>query len=250
MLCQIEFLGTKMHTGRLIDVVDEIEERLRRGLFTQHVVVNVAKLVNMQSDPVLKESVEACDIVNIDGMGIVWGCRSVGLDVPERVTGIDLFDALLHRASEKNYSVYLLGAREDVLNRVVKALGGRFPRLQIAGHHHGYFWGNEEAVVEDIARSGAKMLFVAITSPAKENFINRWRERLGVTFVMGVGGTFDVVAGAVKRAPLWMQRNGLEWLYRVYQEPRRMWRRYAVTNSKFALLMLGALSKRALGRRS
>ncbi|GGI98696.1 hypothetical protein GCM10007978_40640 [Shewanella hanedai] len=89
-----------------------------------------------------------------------------------------------------------------------------------------------------IRQSGAKLLFVAITSPKKENFINKWQDKLGVDFVMGVGGTFDVVAGKVKRAPLWMQKYGLEWLYRVIQEPGRMWKRYLVTNTKFAWLIL------------
>ena len=112
------------------------------------------------------------------------------------------------------------------------------PNLNIAGTHHGYFWDDEEAVVNRIKESGAKLLFVAITSPKKENFINKWQDKLGVNFVMGVGGTFDVVAGKVNRAPKWMQNAGLEWLYRVLQEPGRMWKRYLVTNSKFAWLLI------------
>jgi N-acetylglucosaminyldiphosphoundecaprenol N-acetyl-beta-D-mannosaminyltransferase len=114
----------------------------------------------------------------------------------------------------------------------------KHPGLKLAGYHHGYFWDDEEAVVEEIKQSGAKLLFVAITSPKKENFINRWQDRLGVNFVMGVGGTFDVVAGKVKRAPKWMQKAGLEWSYRVLQEPRRMFKRYLVTNSLFAKYLL------------
>ena len=112
--------------------------------------------------------------------------------------------------------------------------------LQLAGFHHGYFWEDENAVVTRIRESGARLLFVAITSPKKENFINRWRDRLGVDFVMGVGGTFDVVAGKVKRAPVWMQKSGLEWFYRVIQEPGRMWRRYLTTNLAFMLMVLKA----------
>ena len=111
------------------------------------------------------------------------------------------------------------------------------PELKIAGVHHGYFWQNEQEVVELIKQSGARLLFVAITSPKKENFINKWRDQLGVDFVMGVGGTFDVVAGKVNRAPVWMQNAGLEWFYRVLQEPGRMWKRYLLTNSTFAWLL-------------
>ncbi|MNR41476.1 putative N-acetylmannosaminyltransferase [compost metagenome] len=118
-----------------------------------------------------------------------------------------------------------------------------YPHLKVAGHHHGYFWDDEAAIVEKIRASGAQLLFVAITSPKKENFINRWQDQLGVNFVMGVGGTFDVVAGKVKRAPKWMQDCGLEWFYRIIQEPKRMWKRYFITNSKFAWLLLKAKLK-------
>ena len=110
----------------------------------------------------------------------------------------------------------------------------------LVGYHNGYFWDDEQAMVDRIRESKAQLLFVGITSPRKENFINRWRDQLGVTFVMGVGGTFDVAAGKVQRAPLWMQRWGMEWFYRVLQEPRRMWKRYLVTNVMFAWMVLKA----------
>jgi N-acetylglucosaminyldiphosphoundecaprenol N-acetyl-beta-D-mannosaminyltransferase len=192
----------------------------------------------MQKDPQLATSVRESDIINIDGMGVVLGARMLGHDVPERVTGIDLFYELLAMSARKGYSVYLLGAHDDVVNEAARRVKTLYPELKLAGYHHGYFWDDEEAMVNKVRASGAQLLFVAITSPKKENFINRWREQLGVTFVMGVGGTFDVVAGKVKRAPLWMQKSGLEWLFRVIQEPRRMWKRYLVTNSKFAWMLL------------
>jgi N-acetylglucosaminyldiphosphoundecaprenol N-acetyl-beta-D-mannosaminyltransferase len=192
----------------------------------------------MQKDPQLATSVRESDIINIDGMGVVLGARMLGHDVPERVTGIDLFYELLAMSARKGYSVYLLGAHDDVVNEAARRVKTLYPELKLAGYHHGYLWDDEEAMVNKVRASGAQLLFVAITSPKKENFINRWREQLGVTFVMGVGGTFDVVAGKVKRAPLWMQKSGLEWLFRVIQEPRRMWKRYLVTNSKFAWMLL------------
>ncbi len=234
----IWFMSVRMHAWTMRETVDEIFSRLKFGLFTQHVVVNAAKLINMERDKSLRESVECSDIINIDGMGIVWGARFLGYDVPERVAGVDLFYGLLTRAELEKEPVYLLGAKPDVVEKAVANLRVKFPALNIAGYHHGYFWDDEEAVVDDIAKSGAKLLFVAITSPKKENFINRWREKLGVKFVMGVGGTFDIAAGKSKRAPLFMQKHGLEWLYRLMQEPRRMWKRYLVTNTLFALKLL------------
>lgn len=214
-----------------------IKNRILKGIFTQHVVVNVAKLVHMQKDPELRASVSSCDIINIDGMGVVWGARFLGHKVPERVAGVDLFHELISMSAENGLSIYLLGATEEVVSKTASVVLSRYPSIKLSGYHHGYFWDDEEAVVEKVRESGAQLLFVAITSPKKENFINRWKEDLGVKFVMGVGGTFDVVSGKVKRAPVWMQRSGLEWLYRVIQEPGRMWKRYLSTNSEFAWML-------------
>ena len=237
---RIELFGCPMDIATMQETVNIIGDRIEARQFTQHVVVNVAKLVNMQTDSVLHSSVRACDIVNIDGMGVVWGARLLGHAVPERVAGVDLFDRLLQMAAARGLPVFLLGATDEVVARTAAVITLRHPELRIAGHHHGYFWDDEEGMVETIRKSGAKLLFVAITSPKKESFINRWQDRLGVDFVMGVGGTFDVVAGKVRRAPQWMQRHGLEWAYRVIQEPRRMWKRYFVTNNRFAVMLLRA----------
>ncbi len=235
---RIEFLGTPMDIATMDETVSFIENKLDKGEFLQHVVVNVAKIVNMQKDPVLAESVKACDVINIDGMGVVFGARFLGYDIPERVSGVDLFQELLKMSAKRDFPVFLLGATDDVVTTTSTKVKSLYPNLNVAGFNDGYFWDDEEAVVNKIRESGAKLLFVAITSPKKENFINKWQDKLGVDFVMGVGGTFDVVAGKVNRAPLWMQNAGLEWLYRVIQEPRRMWKRYLITNSKFALLLM------------
>lgn len=244
MTNRIEFMGVELDVLSMADTVAHIDQRIAARQFTQHVVVNVAKLVHMQSDVQLAESVRSCDLINIDGMGVVWGARFCGHVVPERVAGVDLFHALLALSANKGYPVFLLGATEDVVNETARRVQHLYPGLPLAGFHHGYFWDDEAAIVKHIKASGARLLFVAITSPKKENFINQWREQLGVDFVMGVGGTFDVVAGKVKRAPLWMQRAGLEWFYRVVQEPGRMWKRYLTTNSQFAWLLLKERFKR------
>ncbi len=234
---RIEVLGCPMDVATMDDTVDSIAERVEERHFTQHVVVNVAKVVDMQKNSVLDESVRSCNIINIDGMGVLWGARLLGYDIPERVAGVDLFYCLLQMSAQRGFPVFLLGAEEEIVIEARRRVEEIYPHLIVAGHHHGYFWEDEETVVDKIRISNARLLFVAITSPKKENFINKWKDQLGVDFVMGVGGTFDVVAGKVKRAPKWMQRIGLEWLYRVYQEPRRMWKRYLLTNSKFAWLL-------------
>jgi len=242
----INFLGLQMHTGSMNETVDSINQRISAHQFTQHVVINVAKTVNIRKNDTLKASIEACDIINIDGMGVVLGARLLGHKISERVAGVDLFGELLSLSAREGYPVFFLGSEDDVVTKTANKCKDKYPKLIIAGYHHGYFWDNEEAVVENIRNSGARLLFVAITSPKKENFINKWKGKLGVDFVMGVGGTFDVISGKVKRAPLWMQKYALEWLYRVIQEPRRMWKRYLITNSIFVWLLLKEKTKMLL----
>lgn len=235
---EISFLKSRMNAVSMAETISVIKESIQKGEFFQHVVVNVAKLVNMQQDKELFESVQACNLVNIDGQGVVLGARFCGYTIPERVAGVDLFHHLLDMSAKEKFPVFLLGAKPEVVEKTKQVVENQYIGLEVAGFHHGYFWDDEEIVVDKIRKSGAKLLFVAITSPKKENFINKWKDKLGVNFVMGVGGTFDVVSGKVKRAPVWMQEYGLEWLFRVIQEPRRMFIRYLVTNTKFLFLVI------------
>ena len=154
---------------------------------------------------------------------------------------------LVALAHDKGYKIYLLGAKQEVVQQVANTYKKQYNQDIVAGYRDGYFTTQQEPqVVEDIAASGAHMLFVAITSPIKENFLYKHRDILkGVHFIMGVGGSFDVVAGLTKRAPLWMQNAGLEWFYRFAQEPKRMWKRYLVGNSTFIYLVLKEKFKKA-----
>ena len=245
-LSTIHLFGIDMHAWSMSDTVTEIARRLDDGIFTQHVVVNVAKVVKLQKNVELRAAVEGCDIVNIDGAGIVLAGRLLGHKIPERVAGIDLFHHLLQFSAATGKRVYFLGAKSDVLEEAITRIRQDYPALTIAGAHHGYFWDDERGQVDRICASSADLLFVGITSPLKEQFIARWSEQLGVRFAMGVGGTFDVVAGRVRRAPMWMQKVGLEWLFRVVQEPRRMFFRYLTTNSRFAWMLLLEVFRRAV----
>jgi N-acetylglucosaminyldiphosphoundecaprenol N-acetyl-beta-D-mannosaminyltransferase len=171
--------------------------------------------------------------------------------VPERVAGIDLMVQLLGVCAQRGYRPYFLGARRDVLDHAIAVARQRWPGLEFAGSRDGYFRSEEEpAVVDEIRGSGADCLFIGMPTPRKERFLHQHRDRLGVPFIMGVGGSFDVLAGLVARAPAAMQRMGLEWLHRTLQEPRRMWRRYLATNIAFAGLLASAVVARALHRNS
>lgn len=231
-------MDTPMDSATMTETVAYIDEKIASNACLQHVGVNVAKIVNIQKNPTLKASVEACDLINIDGMGLVWGANLLGHQVPERVAGVDLFHELLKLSQEKNYSVFFLGAKQEVLEVMLNNVKKQYPKLLIAGAHHGYFWEDERAMVSQIKAAKAQLLFVAMSSPKKENFIHQWKFELGVNLIMGVGGTFDVVAGKVRRAPRWVQNLGMEWLFRVAQEPRRLAKRYFVTNLSFFWMVI------------
>ena len=216
------------------ETISEVEKIIARGVPTQHVVINANKVNLMNEDPELKRIVNECPLINADGISILWAAKVLGLPIKERVTGIDLFLNLVKVASEKGYKIYLFGAKEEVVRKVKKVFEEEYPTLQIVGYRNGYFTEEDEPeIVKNMAESGADMMFVAFSSPKKEYWINKYIDQLNIPFVMGVGGSFDVVAGVTERAPKWVQIRGFEWLYRLVQEPRRMWRRYVIGNAQF-----------------
>lgn len=240
-MARVGVLGCAVDAVTLQGAVARAEAAIARRETCQHVAVNAAKLVRYQRDPSLRQALDGCELATADGQAVVWAARILGQPLPERVTGIDLMDALLEVSAHKGYRVYLLGARASVLERAEAAIRTRFPRVEIAGRHHGYFGADEEErLVADIAAARPDILFVALETPAKELFLARHRGRLGIPFVMGVGGAFDVLAGVRRRAPRAMRRLGLEWLYRLAQDPRRLARRYVVGNAQFIWLVLRA----------
>jgi exopolysaccharide biosynthesis WecB/TagA/CpsF family protein len=242
---RVDFLGIPIDVLTMKETIDAIDEAIANKERINHVVVNAGKIVSMQTDPVLHESVVSCDLINADGQAVVWASRFLGGLLPERVAGADLMQELVKLAADKQYKCFFLGAKEEIVKKVVDVYTEKYSTSIIAGYRNGYFKKEEEAeVAKQIAESGAQLLFVAITSPKKENFMYAHRELLsGVNFTMGVGGTFDVVAGLTKRAPVWMQNIGMEWFYRFLQEPRRMWKRYLIGNSKFIMLVMKAKFK-------
>jgi N-acetylglucosaminyldiphosphoundecaprenol N-acetyl-beta-D-mannosaminyltransferase len=242
-------LGCPIDRLDLEETVARCDHLIRSRAGAQHVVINAAKLVALRRDPRLSAIIERCALVNADGQSVVWASRLLGDPLPERVAGIDVMERLLWLAQEKGYGAYILGARADVLERAVARLQEQYPRLEIVGHHHGWFAEDESRFVcEQIRSARPEILLVAMSSPRKEYWLDRYGPELGVPFMMGVGGAIDVVAGATRRAPRWMQRIGLEWLFRLLQEPRRLWRRYLVTNTRFALLVGRELIAQASGR--
>lgn len=227
------------------ETVDRIEAMVGDGKIHQHVVINVDKIVKMESNQALRAAVLDCDMINADGQPVIWVSRILQSPLKERVTGIDLFDVLIARCAERGFRPYLVGARQDVVARTVDVLRAKYPKLELAGWRNGYWSVDEEAaVVQEIKRVRPDVLCMAVGSPKQELFLRKWKKEMGVPFVMGVGGSFDVTAGVLKRAPGWMQDSGLEWLFRLAQEPRRLWRRYLIEDMAFFRLVWREWRKR------
>lgn len=232
-LCNIPVDAISMQ--QTLDIIDNAVATKRP---IHHVVVNAAKMVNAQKDQYLRDSIIHCDIINADGQAVVWASRLLKKPLPERVAGIDLMEALVLLAARKKYKIFFLGAKEEVVKTVVDKYSSTHGNKIIAGYRNGYFKAEDEKLVaEEIAASNADILFVAMSSPKKEIFLETYKNLINAPFIMGVGGSFDVVAGLVKRAPIWMQKAGLEWFFRFAQEPGRMWKRYLYTNVSFIYMV-------------
>jgi N-acetylglucosaminyldiphosphoundecaprenol N-acetyl-beta-D-mannosaminyltransferase len=241
---RVNVLGCAIDRVDLEQAVAWCERLIHHRGFGQHMSINAAKLVALRDDDYLRRSVEQCQLVTADGQSVVWASRLLGDPLPCRVAGIDLMYALLKQAAAKGYGVYVLGARPEVLGRAVERIRDDFPGIRLVGFRDGYYAEEEEAQVAiEIAAARADILFVAMSSPRKEYFLARHGETMGVPFVMGVGGSIDVVAGLTRRAPKLIQRLGLEWFYRLAQEPRRLFRRYLTTNVRFLGLLALQLAR-------
>ncbi|MEW5757410.1 MAG: WecB/TagA/CpsF family glycosyltransferase [Pseudomonadota bacterium] len=245
----VKILGVPVHPMTMARVLDLVHDAISKRRKLQIGVVNAAKVVNMHRDPALGEDVLSSDLILADGQAIVWASRILGTPLPERIAGIDLMFEMFKRGQQHGYRVYCLGATEEISAKVAERLAAGYPGVVLAGRQNGYFsQDEEERVAADIAASRADILLVAMTSPKKENFLARWSQTMGVPVCHGVGGSFDVMAGKVLRAPPLWQRLGLEWLYRVKQEPRRLWRRYFVTNTLFCWMTFKAWLQRLRSR--
>lgn len=202
--------------------------------------INAGKIIQIRENPELKSYVLASDIIQADGQSVIWASKLLNNPLIERVAGIDLITEIIIIAKKKQKKIFFLGAKEEIVKAVVDKIGDLHGDEIIAGYRNGYFdHNNSTEIAQEIAEKGPAILLVGMTSPYQEKFLIENKEILkSINFKMGVGGSFDVIAGKVKRAPLWMQKNGLEWFYRFLQEPRRMWKRYLIGNSKFILLVL------------
>ena len=228
----IGVLGTPIDRLNLANVIERLDQFIQEGSFHQVATANTDFLINAISDPELRHILRQADLVVPDGMPVVWGSRLMGCPLPERVAGADIVPRLAALAAQKGYRIYMLGARPDIARRAKERLEADYPGLQVVGCVSppctSIVEMDSTAILNDITCAEPDILLVAFGNPKQEKWIHMHRESLqNVAVCMGVGGTFDFIAGEVPRAPAVLQRTGLEWTHRLLHDPRRLWRRYA-----------------------
>ena len=232
-----KILNTYVDDYNMTQTLGKIIQSVDNRIPIYQVSINAYKINLMKNNQRLREIVARAEIINADGISIVWAAKILHVPINFRVTGVDLFYKLIQVSEQRSYRVYFLGATQESITNMIKKLRDRHPALQIVGYHNGYFQ-DSVSIIEDINESDPDILFLGFSSPQKEIWIDKYKQKLKVTFIMGVGGSFDIYSGKTKRAPDVVQKLGLEWLYRFSQEPKRMFKRYIIGNAIFVKKVL------------
>ncbi|MCS6831069.1 MAG: WecB/TagA/CpsF family glycosyltransferase [Armatimonadota bacterium] len=219
----VSLFGVRIHAVNMDEAMQHILRFVREGIPRQVVTADSSMVVMAQKDEYLREVINQADLVTPDSIGILWACRRQGIVVPERVSGVDIVVRLVQASAQTGLRLYFLGAQPGVAEEAAQRLQMRYPGAQVVGCQHGYFSTEAEPdIVRRIREAQPDVLCVAMGIPKQEKWIDRHRHALKVPVSIGVGGTFDVLSGRVRRAPLWVQRIGMEWLWRVGHNPRKI----------------------------
>lgn len=231
---RITILNTLIDVLTMKETVDLVEQYVNTKTPLHLMGVNADKINEINSNERMKQIVNSCGVINADGASVIMASKYLNKPLPERVAGIDLMQELVALSAKKGYSIYLLGAKQEVVVKTAEVLKGKYCELNIVGIHNGYFKESEWAqIYDEINKVDPDFIFVGITSPIKEYLIEFLQSMGSKSVFMGVGGSFDVISGNIPRAPLWMQKYNLEWLFRVIQEPKRLFKRYFIGNMTF-----------------
>jgi N-acetylglucosaminyldiphosphoundecaprenol N-acetyl-beta-D-mannosaminyltransferase len=222
-LLEARILGVRVHRIGMDNALERIEALIRRAEPSLVITADANAVLIALEDAEFRALMETAALVTPDGFGLLWAGRRLGQPFPERVSGVDLVERLTHLSHTKGYRLYLLGAAPGVAERAAQNLLACYPNAQIVGVQHGYFTSADEpAIVAQVAAAQPDVLLVGMGMPRQEKWAWRHRQQLGVPVMIGVGGSFDVYGGVVKRAPKWLQRIGCEWLWRLIQDPRKI----------------------------
>ncbi len=231
---EFHLMGIRIHNFTMAEAVETIVAWSTRPEPRQIVFVNADCANIAWRNPQYAGTLNQADLTLGDGIGIKVAAKVLGLQLKQNVNGTNLFPRLCEALQKVESGVFLLGARPGIVESVAAWIRSHYPALKLAGFHHGYYPPAEEhGVLDEIRTSGATVLLVALGAPNQDLWISRNLAATGVSVAIGVGGLFDFYSGRIPRAPQWLREMGLEWVYRLYQEPRRMWRRYIVGNVTF-----------------
>lgn len=242
---KVEFLGLQFDNMTLNGAIEKLKQFIKEK--TPHMVFtpNAALLVWAQSDGKLKKIYNESHLVTVDSWGIFYAARLLGKPIREAVSAAQLMFEFIKCAADEGYKLYFLGAKKQVVKKAVENLYQKYPTLKIVGWHDGYFDFNQDSnIVNTIRDARPDVLLIGMSSPMKEKFVSKNLHLFNVPVCLGVGGAFDIAAGVCRLAPGWVSKIGLEWFYRLAQEPKRLWKRYLITNSVFIWLVLGEFMKR------
>ena len=219
---QIEILGVSVDCVNQKEAMQLIAQFIATGEPHQVVTANPEIIFNARKNEKLRNMIQNADLVTADGAGVVWASRQLGHPLEERVTGIDLVNCICEQAAKDGWSIYILGSAPGVAATAAVNIRSKFPGCNIVGTHHGYFKANEEKqIIAELEQLKPDVLFVALGAPKQEYWIADHVPQLGIPVAMGIGGSMDVLSGNVKRAPKWMQKMNVEWLYRLLIQPTR-----------------------------
>ncbi len=254
---RIDLLGCTFDSITENDTVELVFDWIRQGKTAEtrtsrHIVtVNVAILMMAKEDPKLARAIENAELVVVDGKPLVWTSKWLGSPIPEKVSGVDLMRRLLEAGDQRGLRIFLLGTTQERLDVLERVLRAKYPNVVIAGARNGYFKAPDYPEVTKMIREAtADLLLVGMPAPFKEIWCEDHRGALNTPVMLGVGGAFDVMAGFVPRAPRLMQEAGMEWAWRLAMEPKKLWKRYLVTNSAFLGLLGKTIAKDRVLRRS
>ncbi|MCS6918719.1 MAG: WecB/TagA/CpsF family glycosyltransferase [Fimbriimonadales bacterium] len=222
-LQEARILGVRVHRVSMAEALQRIEQLIQRREPSLVITADANAILIALQDAEFHELMETAPLITADGAGLIWAGKRLGQPFPERVSGVDLVEQLTRLSHEKGYRLYFVGAAHGVAERAAQNLLAQYPQAQIVGAQHGYFQPTDEpAILAQIAAARPDVLLVGMGMPRQEKWAWRHRFAHGAPVMIGVGGSFDVYAGVVKRAPRWMQRTGCEWLWRLLQDPRKI----------------------------
>lgn len=247
---RVRLLGVDIHNLTMAETLLAIGEIVDHRRFAYAVTPNVDHTVKLRKNAQFRNLYKKASLVVADGVPLLWAARLLGTPLKERINGTDLFERTCQFAAERGYSVFLLGGSLGSATSACAALMRRHPTLKIVGSEcppMGFYKDDQQnkAIQSSIRTSGADILFVGLGAPQQEQWMCDYAEASGVSFAIGVGVSFSFVGGLIPRAPIWMQRNGLEWLWRLAKEPRRLSKRYLLEDMPFFAILLRAILKRA-----